>query len=810
MPRNEETTSALREQLRSGLRHRQAFDRGQLFTATDVLEQVVHSAVEAITRASSPGFQRDGWAVVTAASVAASAVRNGELLASLRSTSEIHSFAEMLRSAAQFGHSKLEVAANGARRKVEYSQLYVPPDLAYSRVPAPGSLFEGYGSLSVSELLDLERNLVILGDPGAGKSTLAAKLTHDLAADVYERHRGQVPLLLKVRDFSQGIRTDHEPLMHYLHASCRRPRNLLPPPGAIEYLLLNGLGTVIIDGVDELGDSSARESFFDLVQGFVHLYPLARVIVTSRRVGYGEASLDPSLFSTFELRPFDSSQVAEYVVRWFRLDTFGDDNEAEILADGFMQQSELASDLRSNALLLSLLCSLYSAVRYIPTNRPEIYNKCANLLFENWDRQRGIEVAHRYESHIRPAVQKMAIHLFRDAQGRQALPRSEWMQFLTSYLQSRRFPNVLDAELAASDFLDFCAGRAWVITDVGSDQFEPHYGFVHPTFLEYFTAAQLVKERPRPAEVFGKIEPHLGDVSWRMVSQLAVQILNDSFDDGADELIKFMLINHRARARTRAGQDVYLNFIASLMEVVAPHNDSLEDAVGRIVTASCQVPVAERFTTPTEPAPRKYDPVAAVGPVDEPFLALLGVTMAENAERIASAIARNLWACAADPLAHPSVGPLWVALQQTICDSFEVARTAAELLSGQRVPAVVSDWRRQLQWPAAGDLATGGIAVLYRQMYCLGVLSPTPLNEMIHEFERAADAPTAQRRVARRISLQLRDYLTYLNAHPDERAALDLLPSEMPEDTWVLIVQNPDWLDSEARLSLKSLLWRPR
>src|SRR5207247_8420673 len=108
---------------------------------------------------------------------------------------------------------------------------------------------------------------------------------------------------------------------------------------------------------------------------------------------------------------FNDRQVADYASRWFKLDAALDTEQRKWMTDGFMRESEIARDLRVNPLVLSLLCGLYSSVHYIPRNRPEIYEKCAELLFETWDRSRGIEITHRFGAHIRPAVPRLAWRL---------------------------------------------------------------------------------------------------------------------------------------------------------------------------------------------------------------------------------------------------------------------------------------------------------------------------------------------------------------------------------------------------------------
>ncbi len=231
------TRSAIREQLRHGLRHHGKFAEADLLQATDVLHELVDAAVHAVRQTAAPGTLDNGRAVAMAARVAAAGILNSELLYRLKRLDEVNQFAKAVRSAAKAGHAKLRMAAHDLNRQVDYAQLYVTPVL---RPAAASPLWDASTSktFTLADGMNNAVRFVILGDPGAGKSTLAAKLAHDLAADKIGGLEGQVPILLVVRAHTQSLRTDHHTLLHYLEAACRRPGNVNPPPDALEYLLL--------------------------------------------------------------------------------------------------------------------------------------------------------------------------------------------------------------------------------------------------------------------------------------------------------------------------------------------------------------------------------------------------------------------------------------------------------------------------------------------------------------------------------------------------------------------------------------------
>jgi hypothetical protein len=221
----------------------------------------------------------------------------------------------------------------------------------------------------------------------------------------------------------------------------------------VEYLLLNDHCVVVFDGLDELTDVSLRGRVANLIRGFVLLYPLVPVIVTSRRVGYEQAPLDPALLATSRLTSFDNGQVAAYVRHWFALDDGSSPAERTRLGTAFLAESRSIDDLRRSPLLLGVLCAMYAADHYIPGNRSEIYERCALMVYERWDRMRGIPHTLGFEGRVRGAVQNLAWTLFTG--GVTELPRRAILRVLRDHLIGKGFDEDQADEVAA-DFLDYC------------------------------------------------------------------------------------------------------------------------------------------------------------------------------------------------------------------------------------------------------------------------------------------------------------------------------------------------------------------
>ena len=153
------------------------------------------------------------------------------------------------------------------------------------------------------------RRIVVLGDPGMGKSTLIQWLITSLAEEAplpeeATNLRGAIPLPFILRDLvghlpGNPAKWDWPALLHafseyHPRSSERSPLAvaLTSDKAAFRTLLASERAFFLIDGIDELGDTKHRQAMrAALWQGFEQ-YPTARWLITSRWIGYEEAKVD--------------------------------------------------------------------------------------------------------------------------------------------------------------------------------------------------------------------------------------------------------------------------------------------------------------------------------------------------------------------------------------------------------------------------------------------------------------------------------------------------------------------------------------
>ncbi|MGP4033375.1 NACHT domain-containing protein [Pseudarthrobacter sp. 1C304] len=552
-----------------------------------IVDAVYDSILECVVQQVSPLLGRgalpstvEAQLVATAGSLSAASTRNAALLKRIEDLREIKEFESELKTLAAGIHGTMRLPHAGTTRQVPYDHLFVEPRVLVS---VDEVLDEPPSRIPIEKLLGVTVRTILLGDPGGGKSTLSRKLTFDIAADRQESLLGRVPFYVELRDYATSVRgRSKQTLIEYLEGLCRAPYNLEAPEGAIEYLLLNNRAVVILDGLDELLDVSLRRDVVQAVEGFALLFPTCPMLVTSRRVGYFEAALNDSLFTRATLGEFSSRQVESYVTKWFTLDESVEESRQVQLAASFMVDSQFVADLRVNPLMLSLMCGIYASENYIPRNRPDVYEKCALLLFERWDKQRGIVPDLSFDAHVQSALRALALHVFEIESSRpeeleestkpltEGIGRQDLIGFFTKYLRDKRFDSDEDAESAAVEFLDFCKGRAWVLTDIGAET----YGFTHRTFLEYFAASQLARLHTSADRLYGRLRDDIRAGKSDVVAQLAVQILGRSAEDGADDFLD--LVTKDSQGQTDQDGNG-LSFAARALSFVVPRPQVLKD-----------------------------------------------------------------------------------------------------------------------------------------------------------------------------------------------------------------------------------------
>jgi predicted NACHT family NTPase len=369
--------------------------------------------------------------------------------------------------------------------------------------------------------------VVILGDPGAGKSSLLQYIALIWAErPLRDLSLYPIPLLLELRIYARdkqaGKCLDILSFIHGGNITCRLNQQQLHEK------LRSGQAIALFDGIDEIFDPVLREEVVTDIHRFSNDYAQVQVIITSRWLGYKAQRLRDAGFRHFMLQDLEIEQIQDFIERWHEL-TFTDQADKvrkwERLQRA-IQDSKSIRELAGNPLLLTMMAIL-NRNQELPRDRPELYNQASRVLLHQWDGSRALIEDARLDPKTidyrdkQAMLRKVAYRMQSSEKGLAGnlISATDLEAILTDYLKTIE---VEQARMVARLFINQLRTRNFILCYLGAD----FYGFVHRTFLEYFCAWEFVwqfeKEKTLTIEqlinqVFGK---HWQDESWHEVLRL--------------------------------------------------------------------------------------------------------------------------------------------------------------------------------------------------------------------------------------------------------------------------------------------------
>jgi predicted ATPase len=412
--------------------------------------------------------------------------------------------------------------------------------------------------------LNRHASLVLLGDPGSGKSTFVNFVAMCLAGETLGRAEANLALLTAPLPDDKG--QDQEEVQPWTHQALLPVRVILrdfaarglPEPGqpaAARHLwdfivgelaavdledyaphlrqeLMGRGGLLLLDGLDEVPEANRRRvQLKEVVESFAATYPHCRILVTSRTYAYQKQEWRLPGFSEVVLAPFSQGQIRRFVDRWYahiaglrglhRDDAQG---RAEILKRAIFG-SERLEELAVRPLLLTLMSSLHAwRGGSLPEKREELYADTVDLLLDWWESPKTVrdeqgqvvvlqpslaEWLKVDRDKVRAQLNALAYQAHSDQPELVGTADVDEGQLVSGLMRLSRNPEVNPARL-----VEYLSQRAGLLLPRGVGV----YTIPHRTFQEYLAACYLTDyDYPDQVAELARSEPE----RWREVALLA-------------------------------------------------------------------------------------------------------------------------------------------------------------------------------------------------------------------------------------------------------------------------------------------------
>jgi formylglycine-generating enzyme required for sulfatase activity len=373
------------------------------------------------------------------------------------------------------------------------------------------------------------RGIVILGDPGSGKTTHMKRLLLWCLREGPDKlglAEGMIPVFLPLRD----LRDLDQGLDAFIQDQLDKP-HLGTPAGFGQRLVKRGNLLFLLDGLDEVADPDQRARVARWIDTAVRVqrHRTCRFVVTCRFAGYTDQARLCEQFLEMHLRPLSFDQVKIFVGNWYRIVETGlskDARQAAVIADEKSQnlidrlgkrefRARRVFELTRNPLLLTNICLVHRDRGNLPHSRDRLYAECTDVLLELWRAAIGYQtrvVARSGRKVLQPAALWM-----HQKEGRTRARAGELAPVIEPALKAAGWPHG-----SAEDFLSLVRDESGLLTGWGQEQ----YGFMHLGFQEYLAALEIQNNCLLDPKVLDDLAGRFGQSWWQEVTLLLLSLSN--------------------------------------------------------------------------------------------------------------------------------------------------------------------------------------------------------------------------------------------------------------------------------------------
>ncbi len=427
----------------------------------------------------------------------------------------------------------------------------------------------------LAELLPQHRRLLIVGEPGSGKTTfvrlVACMLARDAlglpgppaglswrAARLGLESPGPAPLPIFVRlsELAGRLETCAERDLHaaeLLHAVAPDTRvSRGREREAMKRALERGEAVLLLDGLDEVTGDEVRRRALRILEDACRVWPQVRMVATSRPFETGLLTGRGLDFAEVRVEPFGRAQIGEYLDRWMSALPGVDAHYRGELEQAIVHRDEIRR-LAENPVMLTCLCVVHWNERRLPRGRAAAYRAVLKWLLLARQKQReAVPYSHGFAERALP---ELALRMMLDPRGKRVSIGFSDAAELVEDIAARYHAKLRGGEEprhAAEQWLRWECTGSGVVQQVGPGTLK----FWHLTFQEFLAAERLAEwstEEHGERAWWPVLEPRLRDPQWAVLLDLFPACLLPKGDDRVDLLLD-RVVGLRGPASTLADE----------------------------------------------------------------------------------------------------------------------------------------------------------------------------------------------------------------------------------------------------------------
>ena len=350
-------------------------------------------------------------------------------------------------------------------------------------------------TLTLAELLK-EPRAVLLGDPGTGKTTTTRYIAYALAANdtihTGNSVRGLTPVLVRIANYAKAYEQDRTlHLIEYIEKELTSRPEFGP---FLRHVIENGLCLIILDGLDEVANTSLRTEVTQRIQSMVATYSSNRFLVSSRIIGYDLSPLTRE-FKHATLQELTKDDRERFVSLWYEAidsEITGSEHagSANDLIDALRAKPPVAR-IAANPLLLTIIVLMHWRGVKLPSRRVQVYQNATDTLIEYWTAQRGVGELDAEE--VKAVLGPIAYQILSSGVSG-VIAHQDLLPRFYEGIVAQRGCSQQEAQKIGRALLKNISEQSGIFLERGQDaNGQPVYGFLHQTFGEYLAALHLAQ-----------------------------------------------------------------------------------------------------------------------------------------------------------------------------------------------------------------------------------------------------------------------------------------------------------------------------